>query len=42
MNYYMNSCITLEYTDHEVLEVLNIMEAIQKMTLDDTRAHMKP
>jgi hypothetical protein len=38
----MNSCITLEYIDHEVLEVLNTVEAIQKMTLDDTRAHIKP
>jgi hypothetical protein len=39
MSYYMNSCITLEYTDHEVLEVVKYTaEALQKTTLDATRA----
>jgi hypothetical protein len=38
----MNFCITLEYTDHEVLEVLNTVEAIEKTTLDDTRACIEP
>jgi hypothetical protein len=38
-SYYMNSCITLEYTDHEVLEVVKYTaEALQKTTLDATRA----
>jgi hypothetical protein len=39
----MNSCITLEYTDHEVIEVVNyIAEALQKTALDTTRARIKP
>jgi hypothetical protein len=39
----MNSCITLEYIDHELLEVVNyIAEVIQKTTLDATRARIKP
>jgi hypothetical protein len=43
MNYYMNSCITSEYTDHEVLEVVNyIAEALQNTALDATRARIKP
>jgi hypothetical protein len=43
MNYYMNSCITSEYTDHEVLKVVNyIAEALQKATLDATMARIKP
>jgi hypothetical protein len=43
MNYYMNSCITSEYTDHDVLEVGNyIAEALQKTVLDATRARIKP
>jgi hypothetical protein len=35
-------CIISEYTDHEVLKVLNTAEALQKMALDDTRARIKP
>jgi hypothetical protein len=43
MNYYMNSCITSEYTDHEVLKVVNyISEALQKAALDATRAASSP
>jgi hypothetical protein len=43
MNYYMNSCITSEYTDHEVLKVVNyIAKALQKTALDATRACIKP
>jgi hypothetical protein len=34
MNYYMNSCITSEYTDHKVLKDVNyIAEALQKTAL---------
>jgi hypothetical protein len=40
-NYYMNSCITLDYIDHEVLKVVKyIVEALQKTALDATRAHI--
>jgi hypothetical protein len=44
MSYYMNSCITSEYTYHEVLKVVKyIAEALQKNTaLDATRAHIEP
>jgi hypothetical protein len=43
MSYYMNSYITLEYTDHEVLEVVKyIAEALQNTVLDATRAHIEP
>jgi hypothetical protein len=38
----MDSCITLEYIDHEVLKVLNTVEAIQKTAVDDTRACIEP
>jgi hypothetical protein len=42
-NYYMNSSITSECTDHEVLEVVNyIVKALQKTALDATRARIKP
>jgi hypothetical protein len=35
MDYYMNSCITSEYTDHELLEVANyIAEVLQNTALD--------
>jgi hypothetical protein len=43
MSYYMNSCITLEYTDYEVLKVVKyIVEALQKTVLDVTRARIMP
>jgi hypothetical protein len=43
MIYYMKSCITSEYTDHEVLEVVKyIVEALQKTALDATRARIMP
>jgi hypothetical protein len=43
MSYYMNSCITAEYTNHEVFEVVKyIAEALQKIALDATRAHIMP
>jgi hypothetical protein len=43
MSYYMNSYITSEYTDHEVLKVVKyIAEALQNTALDATRARIKP
>jgi hypothetical protein len=43
MSYYMNSCITAEYTDHEVLKVVKyIAEVLQKTALDATRACIMP
>jgi hypothetical protein len=43
MSYYMNSCITAEYTDHEVLKVIKyIAEVFQKTALDATRACIMP
>jgi hypothetical protein len=43
MNYYMNSSITSECTDHEVFDVVNyIVKVLQKTALDATRAHIKP
>jgi hypothetical protein len=43
MRYYMNSYITLEYTDHEVLEVMKyIAKVLQKTSLNATRARIKP
>jgi hypothetical protein len=39
----MNSCITPEYADHEVLKVVKyIAEALQKTALDATRACIMP
>jgi hypothetical protein len=43
MIYYMNSCITAEYTNHEVLEVIKyIAEALKKTALNATRACIMP
>jgi hypothetical protein len=43
MSYYINSYITSEYTDREVLEVVKyIAEALQKTSLDATKARIKP
>jgi hypothetical protein len=43
MSYYMNSYITAEYTDHEVLKVVKyVAEVLQKTTLDATRACIMP
>jgi hypothetical protein len=43
ISYYINSYITSEYTDHEVLEVVKyIAEALQKTSLDATKARIKP
>jgi hypothetical protein len=42
-NFYMNSCITSEYTDYEVLEVVKyIADVLQNTALDAIRAHIKP
>jgi hypothetical protein len=42
-SYYMNSSITAEYTDHEVLNLIKyIMELLQKAALDAIRAYIMP
>jgi hypothetical protein len=39
----MNSCMTSEYTDHEVLKIVKyIAKALQNTALDATRAHIEP
>jgi hypothetical protein len=43
MSYYMNYCITSEYTYHEVVEVVKyIAEALQNTALDATRTRIEP
>jgi hypothetical protein len=43
MSYYMDSYITSEYTDHEVLTVVKyIEEALQNIVLDTTGARIEP
>jgi hypothetical protein len=43
MSYYMNSYITSEYTDHEVVEVVKYKaEALQNTALDATRTRIEP